>query len=414
MSYFTQIAYSDSGSLDAFNRLRVSNPDTLFSVQCQYSASPLEMEAFASGTGVTPAHNSNTRMVELSCTAGTGVSAFQSYQYSPYAPGKSHFIAITGVIGTGVAGTTVDMGYFDALNGVIFRQNGASGLQLILRTSTSGSVSDTNVVEQSAWNIDKLDGTGASGLTLDITKAQILVIDLQFLGMGRVRVGFDINGVLYYVHQFTNANNLTVPYMQTATLPVQMVITASASGATKTSYFKCASVISEGGHISDYGYMQSTPAASVTAASGARTHLLSLRPLTTYNGMTNRSLFMLEELNTVVTGNNEIYWELCTGVTFSVAPTFANVNTTYSAFEYGTGGTYSSLASGLVLASGFLGKSTASNISSIRFDPKLSMHNPIALNRAGAVRAMGTLSLLVSGIGGTSACQSAINFIEVR
>lgn len=154
---------------------------------------------------------------------------------------------MTGVLGTGVASTTVDVGYFDANNGVIFRQNGATNLQLILRTSTSGTPSDANIVAQSAWNIDKMDGTGASGITLDVTKAFILMIDLQFLGMGRVRVGFDIDGVIYYVHEFLNANVLAVPYMQTATLPVQMLLTATSSGSTKTCYFKCATVVSEGG-----------------------------------------------------------------------------------------------------------------------------------------------------------------------
>ncbi len=63
--------------------------------------------------------------------------------------------------------------------------------------------------------------------------------------MGRVRVGFDIDGVIYYAHQFLNANNLSVPYMQSATLPIRMVVTSTSSGSTKTSYFKCATVQSE-------------------------------------------------------------------------------------------------------------------------------------------------------------------------
>jgi hypothetical protein len=414
MSYFTQIAYSDSGSLDAFSRLRVSSPDTLFSVQNQYNSAPAQMESFASGTGVLPTHNANTRMIALSCTAGTGVSAFQSYQYSPYAPGKSQFIAITGVFGTGVAATTVDVGYFDSSNGLIFRQNGATNLQFIQRTSTSGSVSDANIVAQSAWNLDKFDGTGASGLTLDVTKTFILVIDLQFLGMGRVRFGFDVNGVIYYAHQFLNANVLAVPYMQTATLPVQMLITATASGATKTANFKCASVLSEGGAIDDYGFAQSTSSASVTAASGARTHLISIRPKTTFNGITNRELFILHGLGLVVTGTREVYWEIVVGAAFSVAPTYADINAAYSAFEQGTGGTFSNLTNGVVLASGFCGASTGSNTVEFAFDRKLSLHYPVTLDRAGAVRAMGTISLLVSAIGGTSATQGCINFVEVR
>jgi hypothetical protein len=353
-------------------------------------------------------------MVALSCTAGTGVSAFQSFQYSPYAPGKSHFIAVTGVLGTGVAGTTVDTGYFDEANGIIYRQNGDTNLQLVLRTSTSGAVSDANIVNQSAWNVDKLDGTGASGLTLDATKSFILIIDLQFLGMGRVRVGFDLNGVLYYVHQFENANNLNVPYMQSATLPVQMLITASASGATKTSHFKCASVISEGGNLSDYGYAMSTPSSLATAGNGTRVHLLSVRPKALYKGLPNRELFLLNNVNLVGIGTRYIYWEIVVGAAFTVAPTYADINTTYSAFEYGTGGTFSNLTSGVVLYSGYIGANTQDSVVERSFDRKLSLHNPISLNRAGAARPMGTLSLLVTGLAGTSAVQGALNFSEVR
>jgi hypothetical protein len=353
-------------------------------------------------------------MVALSCTAGTGVCAFQSYQYSPYAPGKSHFIAVTGVLGTGVAGTTVDTGYFDDANGVIFRQNGVTNLQLILRTSTSGAVSDANIFAQSAWNIDKMDGTGASGLTLDVTKAFILLIDLQFLGMGRVRVGFDINGVVYYVHQFENANNLALPYMQSATLPVQMLLTATASAATKTCYFKCASVISEGGDIGDYGFAMSTPNATATAGNNTRVHLLSIRPKTTFNALPSRGLFILDDFNLVVTGAREVYYEIVTGAAFTVAPTYANVNTTYSAYEYGTAGTFSNLTTGIILYSGYVGSAVNTNVVNRTFDRKLSLHNPISLNRAGAARPMGTLSVLVTGLGATSAVQGNINFTEVR
>lgn len=417
MSAFTKISYSDTGSLDAFSRLRTSSPETIFATQTQYSTAPLQMEVGATGTGVTPTHSTSTRMVSLSATAGSGTSFIQSYQYSPYEPGKSQFIAITGVIGTGVAGATVDMGYFDANNGVIFRQNGVTNLQFILRTSTSGSASDANIVAQSAWNIDKLDGTGASGKTLDITKAQILIIDLQFLGMGRVRVGFDIDGVIYYAHQFLNANSLTVPYMQSATLPIQMLITATATGSTKTSFFKCATVMSEGGALDHQGFSFSTPETTATAGNGTRVPLVSIRPKTTYNTIPNRELFILQSASLVVTGTtNPVLWELVIGGAYG-SQVFADVNTTYSAFEYtSTPGTFTNLTGGVVIASGYASNATNAQVfpQTITVPAIESMKYPISLDRAGAVRALGTLTLLVTGIGGTSACRGSLNFREIR
>lgn len=402
--------WADSARFDAFSRLRTSQPTNLFSVSAQYGAVTVQMERGAIGTGVTPVHNANTRMVELVCTAGDGTSYMQSFKYIPYQPGKSHEIAVTFVAGTRVAGAVFEAGYFDFYNGLFFRQTG-SGLSVVRRTSTSGSMVD-NEVPQSDWNLDKLDGTGTSGFTLDDTKAQILFIDFQFLGMGRVRMGFDIDGIIVYCHEFRNANNLAVPYMQSGTLPIQILLTTTGTSVTKTSYFKCAAVHSEGGFEEDRAYQLSTPEGTVTAGNGTRTHLISVRPKTTYNGIINREDLILGPIALLVTGNSPVYWEIIVGATFSVAPTWANINTASSAFEYGTGGTFSGIGTGgMVIQSGYISASTQSKESvAAEVTSKLAC----SLDRAGAVRPNGTFTIVVTGIGATSAVRGAINFKEIR
>lgn len=404
------VAIRDGANLDAFSRLRISDPATLFSVQCQYTTAPMKMESAVTGTGVAAAHNADTRMVALSCTAGNGTCAFQSYEYIPYQPLKSQEIAITFVIGAAVAGAVVDVGLFDLSNGIFLRQDGTNGLKIIRRTKTSGSVVD-NEVAQSSWNVDKLDGSGASRITLDITKAQILVIDAQFLGMGRVRVGFDIDGQIVYVHQFLNANSLATPYMQSLTLPIQMLITATSTGSTKTSHFKCAAVQSEGGVTQQIGYNFAVPERSVTAGngSGSITHLMSIRPKTTFNSITNRIKIILVEVD-IMAGSNPVHWELCVGSTFSAAPTWADVSTANSGTEYtSTNGTGS--AKGFEIASGFISSSAATKGAIAK---EVSAFYPLSLDRAGAQRANGTLSLWVYGIGGTSVTYAAMNIVEIR
>lgn len=405
------------GQLDAFSRLRVSNPETLFEVQTQYGVEPFKMEAGVTGTGLAATHDANTRLVAVAVATGTGTSFYQSYQYSPYQPGKSQFLAMTFVIGAAVSGAVVDVGYFDLNNGVIFRQNGTTNLQIGIRTSTSGSAVDT-FINQSSWNLDPLNGTGPSRVTLDITKSQILVLDLQYLGMGRVRVGFDIGGDIIYAHEFMNANNLSLPYMQQATLPVQMLVTGNSLPSTKTSYFKCATVVSEGGFIEDFGYSLSTPQATAVAGSGARVPLIAIRPKTTFNSITNRELFIAEQLNIIITGTNPIFWELVIGGTFS-GQTFADINTAASAFEYtSVPGSYTNLTGGIVIASGYAPQGTVGTgpigIAPLNIDLVSSLYYPIALNRAGAATSQGTLTLLVTGIGGTAGCQGSINFKEIR
>ena len=415
MSYFNKIKINtDDATGDAFSRLRVSQPENLFNVQCQYTRAAIQMESGNTGSGTLPAHDANTRMVALVST-GTGTSFMQSYSYIPYQPGKSQFIALTGVIGAAVAGATVDLGYFDPLNGIFLRQNGTTNLQIVRRTSTSGSVVETAVASTS-WNIDKLDGTGVSGKTLDITKAQILVIDLQFLGMGRVRIGFDLDGVICFAHQFLNANSLAVPYMQSASLPIGMLVTTT-SGA-KTSYFKCAAVHSEGGNLDLFGYMLATPDMTVTAGSGTRTPIVAIRPKTTYNSIPNRQYNEVIDLQMIVTGAKPVFWELVVGGTYS-GQAWGDVNTSYSGLEYSsTQGTYTNLTGGAVIANGYLASGGAGGtqpaVTPIPLPPNLSKKWPISLDRAGAVRAMGTYTLLVTGIGGTSDVRASINYKEIR
>lgn len=405
------VAITDGVNLDAFSRIRTSNPTQLFQSNMNYDLDPVDMEGGATGSGSVPVLDANVRVADLTVGAGNGTSFLQSYTHTQYQPGKSHLIFTTFTLGAGVADVVKEVGYFDASNGIFLRQNGTSGLEIVMRSSTSGGVVDT-AIPQANWNVDALLGGGASGLTLDPTRAQILVIDLQFLGMGRVRIGFDLDGQIVVAHQFLNANNLLVPYMQTASLPVQALITnTSGGGPGATLRFKCCSVVSEGGFSNIPTMISCTPEGTVTAASGARTHILSIRPKLLFGGVVNRSNASIHSVSLLVTGSNPIFYEVCHGVTFSVAPTFADVNATYSAFEYGTGGTYSSLASGLVVDSGYLpATNQAKESASVEFQHYI----PLTLDRAGAHRAMGTVSVLVTGIGGTSACRCSIHFDEYR
>lgn len=177
-----------------------------------------------------------------------------------------------------------------------------------------------------------------------------------------------------------------------------------------TCYFKCAAVISEGGIESDLAYVFATPEQTVTAASGSRTHLIGLRPATTFNSLANRIDLELQSVDIMVTGNNPIFWELCIGTTFSAGPTWSAVNATYSGAEYTSAvGTLS--AAGLVIASGHV---AASNQTKGVVDRNIAARYPLTLNAAGSARANGTVHLLVTGIGGTSATRATINYKEIR
>ena len=73
---------------------------------------------------------------------------------------------------------------------------------------------------QSTWNLDKLDGTGASGYTLDISKMQMSFIDFSWYGAGTIRWGFRATGGdIVYCHYAAQNNVNTRAYMRAGNLP---------------------------------------------------------------------------------------------------------------------------------------------------------------------------------------------------
>lgn len=232
---------------DAFGRLRVSNPQTIFDSQNRYQKDNQFDDSTATGGTVSYVLNEST--VELNVTTTSGSTAIrQTYRTMPYQPGKGLLVLATFVMASEQTNLRQRVGYFNTDNGVFFQQNGATK-SFVLRTNTSGTPSDARTVDQADWNGDKLDGTGTSGLTLDTTKSQILWMDFEWLGVGSVRCGFIINEQYIICHTFNNANDQNKVYMTTAILPVRYEIVATdtlSSAATLKQI--CSTVISEGGY----------------------------------------------------------------------------------------------------------------------------------------------------------------------
>ena len=243
----TQPVSVGGNNVDAFGRIRVSNPLTIFDSKSIMSKNSLFDESTANGGTVT--YTSNKSTVNLNVTEASGSKTIrQSKRVMSYQPGKSLLIFNTFVMNAQTANLKQIVGLFDANNGIFFQDTG-TGYQIVRRTYTSGAAVDTEV-NQADWNGDKLNGSGASGFTLNAATSNILFIDIEWLGVGSVRVGFVINGQLITAHTFYNANNLTTVYMQTANLPIRYEIqrTGTLAAGTYTLQQICSSCISEGGY----------------------------------------------------------------------------------------------------------------------------------------------------------------------
>jgi len=247
------VTYNDVGnisaSIDAFGRLRVSNPFTLFDGTQRYRDDVFKWNQVDTGAATsTFLPNESTMLMTVS---GNGDSAVrQTKQVFSYQPGKSLLTLTTFVMNTPTVGLRQRVGYFGAQNGVYFEVDGTN-INLVIRKYTGGTVDDTSEkIARSAWNGDKMDGLGGqsniSGVTLDVTKAQIFWTDIEWLGVGSVRCGFVINGQFIVCHIFHHANILNKVYMTTASLPVRYELTST--GVAGTMRAICSTVISEGGY----------------------------------------------------------------------------------------------------------------------------------------------------------------------
>jgi hypothetical protein len=252
---------SNDSIIDAFGKLRVSNPYTLldmkFPIQPPSQTSSSEYlnnsELICTrlvGSGVYTQTTTGNGLRTISVDnqpAGTFTS--QSRKYCNYQPGKSLLVLCSGIIIAGqVAGlssqtnVTTRIGFFDDYNGFYFQYD-TTNMAVVYKSN--GVIIET--ITQSNWNIDTMNGNGSSSLYLDFSKTQLFVIDFEWLGVGRIRYGFYAFGKINYCHQILNINTLTAPYMQSANLPIRYELQGNGAGSTGALIQICSTVISEGG-----------------------------------------------------------------------------------------------------------------------------------------------------------------------
>lgn len=336
-------------NLDAFGRLRVSNPFTLFDSSHRFTDNNLWA---TSTTGTAAAtFSADEGLVNLTVGTASGDEIIrETIKVFSYQPGKSLLVMSTFVMGDPKAGLRQRVGYYGAANGIYFERDGSTNY-MVERSSVTGSVTNTRVA-QADWNQDPLDGTGPSGLTLDSSKAQILYMDIEWLGLGTVRTGFIINGAFVPAHNFDHANLVTTTYITTASLPLRYEMTNTAATASASTLKQvCSTVISEGGYQlagvqQAIGTAINAPRTLTTAATFYPVISLRLKA-TRLDG-----IVILTALSLLgITNNANYQWQIvATGTTTGGTWVSAGTN---SCVEYNLTGTAFTTGTGRILASGF-------------------------------------------------------------
>ena len=294
------------GGYDAFGRARVSETFTLADYSHQYGGDP-EFIVKTVGAGSTISPNTNEASVGLLVGVGsTSQVVYQSRMYHHYMPGKSQFAMASFNFVDTRDNTAKKIGYFDDRNGVFLQQSGST-VSIVRRSYNSGAAVDTTV-NQSSWNLDTLDGNGQTGLSVDFTQTQLLVVDFQWLGVGRVRCGLVLGGSIVYFHEFNHANLQDKAYWSHASLPIRAEIanTDTAVGVSSMHHI-CATVLSEGGYTeSGYQHTGITTAIAFPSATnpGYRKCVMAIRTKDTLEGYPNRMSVRLTDVQVLSDATN--------------------------------------------------------------------------------------------------------------
>jgi len=356
----SEISFANTPNIDSFGRLRVSEPFTLFDSSHRFDDN--ELWSTATATSGTATFNSDQGLVDLAVTAASGSQVIrETTKVFSYQPGKSLLVLSTFVMSAAKTNLRQRVGYYGSNNGYYLELNNST-VSFVERSSVSGAVVNTPVA-QASWNVDKMDGTGPSGVTLDLTKAQILFMDLEWLGVGTVRIGFIVNGNFYVCHKFHHANIITSTYITTASLPLRYEITntGATSGASTLKQI-CSTVLSEGGYQLN-GLQQAIGIPVTTprnlAVAGTFYPIVSIRLKTSPNRLD--AIIICTAISVIATTSGHYNWQVIasgttSGGTWVAAPGGSSV-------DYNITGT--SLTGGRILASGFF---SATNQGSTQVD----------------------------------------------
>jgi hypothetical protein len=344
-----------STSTDSFGRLRTSNGLTLFDSSHRYRDNGLWATQTATGGAAT--FNANEGLVDLTVSGASGSKTYrETTKVFSYQPGKSLLVMSTFVFNAAKTNLRQRVGYFNTANGIYLELNN-SELTIVRRSSVTGSVVETKV-NQADWNLDPLTGSGVSGLTLDITKAQIFWADFEWLGVGTVRFGFVLDGKFIACHSFNHGNVAPTTYITTATLPVRYEIeNTGATSGNSTLKQICSSVISEGGYeLTGAKRTINTPITTpYTLVTAGTTY--SVASIRLKSGCLDASVILSHLSIMGITNNASYLWELVLNGT-TAGGTWSSLGSD-SCIDYNLGG--GALTGGTVLTSGYTNSSTQSS-----------------------------------------------------
>jgi hypothetical protein len=391
---------------DLFGRLKVSQPFTLFDSTHRYSQDG-DFDEIILGTGSTVGIITSQSTATLGIGTSVGCSIVrESKRVFSYQPGKALQVLQTFTLNPAKENLIQRVGYASSENGVMLELNG-SQLNIIKRTATSG-VGTTITVPQSEWNVDTLDGTGVStsnpsGIQLDISKAQILFSEYEWLGVGSVRVGFAIDGRFIIAHQFNHANKIDSVYMTTASLPIRYeILNAGITTTSSTMKQICVSVQSNGGYEKKVASDVTRQTSLVAVASTTFIPLVSIR----LKAGREDAVIVPNQINALPDSSTAVFYEVALIKNATVSGG-SWVNSSSPNVEENT--TATSMSGGTIIRTEYI---SSANKASTPLNENQEYNWDLQLGRTQS-KVSDTYTLAVRAISGSGNCIGSLSFYDL-
>jgi len=244
----------------------------------------------------------STATNELSMNTTNGTSGNEVVRQTQRIMGQSgapNIFIVNCTLGAKKTNVRQQAGAFDANDGLFFEQD-ISNLKVVYRTSISGAPVDT-AINQSAWNVDKLDGTGNSTITLDTSKNNIYFTINTF---NYLQFGVIISGSAYFCHQIATNNTTVDAAFATRNFPIRIVITntGAATGNTTLLVEACSAYASGG--TTPFGIVRAADLGITGKTIGASlTPLISIR----LKNSNIRNKLLVQNMNMILSASQTVY-----------------------------------------------------------------------------------------------------------
>lgn len=192
-------------------------------------------------------HDPYLGMVKLEVGSSVGDEVIrQTRRVQRYLPGRQNEFSVTVLFGTPTVGIRRRVGMFDELNGFYFEDSGDGNYRCVLRRNTAGGVLLESYTRDE-WNVDKLDGTGPSGIVADPINIQHISIEYEWYGAGQIEWNFIIDNNKFPIHRINHANREGHTWSSAGAAPARVELTNIGGAAgTHTFYQGAHSLSSEG------------------------------------------------------------------------------------------------------------------------------------------------------------------------